>query len=95
MKIDNKLIEYVEDLSYLKLSDDEKTRLKAELEKILVSIQRLGELDTDGVTPMSHPFDRVNVFRDDIVCDSFDRELILANAPERNDEFFVVPKTVE
>jgi aspartyl-tRNA(Asn)/glutamyl-tRNA(Gln) amidotransferase subunit C len=56
---------------------------------------RLGELNTDGVVERSHPFDNVNVFRDDEARPSFDRELILQNAPVRNDEMFIAPKTVD
>ena len=95
MQIDDKLISYLEDLSCLTLSDGEKNRLTADLQKILEYMARLGELDTAGITERSHPFDNVNVFRDDIEMPSFDRELILKNAPVKNDEFFIAPKTVE
>ena len=56
---------------------------------------RLDELDTAGVPERSHPFDDVNSFREDEVKPSFDRELILQNAPDRDDETFIAPKTVE
>jgi aspartyl/glutamyl-tRNA(Asn/Gln) amidotransferase C subunit len=95
MKIDDKLLEYLEDLSCLTLSDDEKLRLKKDLQEILDYMARLGALNTDGVVERSHPFDVTNAFRDDIVHPSFDRELILQNAPVRNEEFFIAPKTVE
>ena len=95
MRIDEELIAYLEDLSYLTLSADEKLRLAGDLEKILSNMARLGELDTSGVIERSHPFDNVNSFADDAVRGSFERELILANAPKRNDEAFVAPRTVE
>ena len=95
MQIDDKLIGYLEDLSCLTLTDQEKLRLSGDLEKILGYMDRLGELDTEGVSERSHPFDHVNVFRDDEAQGSFDRELILQNAPQRNDEMFIAPKTVE
>ena len=95
MIIDDKLIRYLEDLSCLTLSDAEKERLSGDLGKILNYMERLGELDTDGVPERSHPFDNVNAFRDDIARTSFDRELILKNAPDRNNEMFIAPKTVE
>jgi len=95
MQIDDKLIDYLEELSYLMLSDGEKVRLTADLRKILNYMERLGELDTDGVPERSHPFDNVNAFRDDEIGVSFDRELILKNAPDRNGEMFIAPKTVE
>ena len=101
MKIDENLINYLEDLSCLTLTANEKTRLADDLEKILACIERLNELDTKGgasgesVPERSHPFDNVNVFRDDEVCPSSARELILKNAAQKNDEMFIAPKTVE
>ena len=95
MQIDEKLISYLEDLSYLTLSDDEKIRLANDLREILSGMARLGELNTKNVPERSHPFDNVNAFRDDEVQASFDRELILKNAPARNNEMFIAPKTVE
>ena len=95
MQIDNELIEYLEDLSCLALSDAEKKRLSGDLREILDYMARLGELDTGGVPERSHPFDNANAFRDDEVRASFERELILKNAPARNDEFMLAPKTVE
>jgi aspartyl-tRNA(Asn)/glutamyl-tRNA(Gln) amidotransferase subunit C len=95
MEIDDKLTAYLEDLSYLTFSKDEKNRLKEDLQKILTYMARLSELDTNGVSERSHPFDNVNVFRSDEVFPSFERELILKNAPVKNDEVFIAPKTVE
>ena len=95
MQIDDKLLAYLEDLSCLTLSDNEKLRLKKDLREILDYMARLGELDTNGVIERSHPFDNVNCFRDDTVRPSFDRELILHNAPVRNDQSIIAPKTVE
>ena len=95
MQIDKKLIAYLEDLSCLILSEEEKLRLGGDLEEILTYMARLDELDTSGVAERSHPFDNVNAFRGDEVLPSFDRELILKNAPNRNDKTFIAPKTVE
>ena len=95
MQIDDKLISYLEDLSCLTLSGDEKTRMAEDLQKILNGFSHLKELNTDNVPECILPFDNINVFREDVVQPSFDRELILKNAPARNDEFFIAPKTVE
>ncbi|MCL2721209.1 MAG: Asp-tRNA(Asn)/Glu-tRNA(Gln) amidotransferase subunit GatC [Treponema sp.] len=95
MQIDNQLISYLEQLSYFKLSDKEKDILTADLQDIINGIAKIKELDTDGVNERVHSFDNVNVFRDDVILPSFDRELILKNAPVKNDEFFITPKTVE
>jgi aspartyl/glutamyl-tRNA(Asn/Gln) amidotransferase C subunit len=95
MQIDGGLLAYLEDLSCLTLADNEKTKLTSDLQEILDYMARLGELDTEGVAERSHPFDNVNVFRDDVVCPSYARALILQNAPARNDEMIIAPKTVE
>ncbi|MDR3207894.1 MAG: Asp-tRNA(Asn)/Glu-tRNA(Gln) amidotransferase subunit GatC [Oscillospiraceae bacterium] len=95
MQIDGALIAYLEDLSRLSLSDAEKTRLAGDLTAIVGYMAKLDELDTAGVPERSHPFDHTNAFRADVVGDSFDRALILRNAPDAGDEAFRVPKTVE
>lgn len=94
MQIDDKLISYLEDLSCLTLSESEKSRLLGDIQKILDYMARLGELDTAGTSERSHPFDIVNAFRDDEVHPSFDRELILKNAPVKNDEMFIAPGVI-
>ena len=58
-------------------------------------IDKLNELDTSEVEPMSHVFPVNNVFREDIVTNGDDRENILKNAPEEREEAFVVPKTFD
>jgi len=95
MKIDDNLITYLEDLSRLKLSDEEQTKAKDDLGKILDYIDKLNELDTTGVEAVSHPFTFTNNFRADEVKPSSDRDLILENAPQKKDGCFKVPKTVE
>lgn len=93
--IDDKLIAYLEELSRLRLTDEDKEKAKTDLTRILDYVDKLNELDTEGVDPMSHPFDFTNNFRKDEVGASFDRELILKNAPKKKDGCFQVPKTVE
>ena len=95
MLVNDELIEYLEDLSYLRLSTDEKSRITGEMQEMLNCIAALAELNTEGVAECSNPLDNVNVFRDDQVRPSFDRELILLNAPVKNKEMFIAPKTVD
>ncbi|MDF2686162.1 MAG: aspartyl/glutamyl-tRNA(Asn/Gln) amidotransferase subunit [Clostridia bacterium] len=95
MIINDELITYLEDLSRLRLTEREKEKAKIDLSKILSYIDKLNELDTKGVEAISHPFPFTNNFREDIVKDSFDRALILSNAPAQKDGYFKVPKTVE
>ena len=95
MVIDDKLISYLEDLSCLTLTEGEKARLKGDLKEILSGMEKLGNLDTKNVPERSHPFDNVNAFREDETRPSMSRELILKNAPDKNDGMFAAPKTVE
>ncbi len=92
--IDDDTIEYVSILAKLELSEGEREQAKKDMGRMLDYIDKLGELDTEGVEPMTHVFPVQNVFREDIVTNSDAREELLANAPEQRDGMFVVPKTV-
>ena len=95
MQIDDSLIDYLMNLSYLTLSEEEKRRLSGDLKRILSYMERLGALNTDGVIERSHPFDNVNAFREDEIAASLDRELILKNAPNQNGEMLIAPITID
>lgn len=93
--ISDETIEYVGILAKLELSDDEKEKAKEDMGKMLDYIDKLNELDTSDVEPMSHVFPVNNVFREDVVTNGDDRENILKNAPEEREGAFVVPKTFD
>ena len=93
--ISDETIEYVGILAKLELSDEEKEAAKKDMGRMLDYIDKLNELDTPGVEPMSHVFPVTNVFREDVVTNRDERDNILANAPEQKDGAFKVPKTVE
>ena len=93
--ISDETIEYVGILAKLDLSDEDKENAKKDMASMLDYIDKLGELDTTGVEPMSHIFPVSNVMREDEVTNGDGSEATLYNAPERNDEAFIVPKTVE
>lgn len=94
-KISDETIEYVSILAKLELLEEEKQAAKADMEQMLSYIDKLKELDTGDVEPMTHIFPIHNVFRDDIVANGNERENILANAPKQKDGAFQVPKTIE
>lgn len=93
--ISDETIEYVGILAKLELSKEEKEQAKKDMGSMLDYIDKLNELDTSGIEPMSHVFPVHNVFREDVVANEDDRENILKNAPEQKDGSFEVPKTVE
>lgn len=93
--ISDETIEYVGILAKLELSEEEKEQAKKDMGSMLEYIDKLKELDTQGVEPMSHVFQTQNVFREDVVTNGDDRSSILANAPGEKDGMFRVPRTVE
>ena len=95
MEITDKLVAYVAELAHLKLDDAQRQQAADDLARMIGYVDKLGELDTDGVEPMSHAFPVTNVFREDEVRESMAREQVLANAPAVKDGCFLVPKTVE
>ncbi len=93
--ISDETIEYVGILAKLELSEEEKEAAKKDMGRMLDYIDKLGELDTEGVEPMSHVFAVQNVFREDVVTNGDMREEMLQNAPGEKDGMFMVPRTFE
>lgn len=93
--INYETIEYVGILAKLELSEAEKEAAMEDMSRMLDYIDKLNELDTVGVEPMSHVFPVSNVFREDVVTNGDERDQTLANAPDSKDGAFKVPKTVE
>ena len=93
--INDETIKYVGILAKLELSAEEKAQAKADMGRMLDYIDKLGELDTTDVEPMSHVFPVENVFREDVVTNGEERERMLSNAPQEKDGMFVVPRTFE
>lgn len=91
--ISDEKMEYVAILAKLALSGEEKEQAKREMGRMLDYIDKLGELDTEGVEPMSHVLPVRNVFREDAVTNGDMRDDMLKNAPEVKDGMFVVPRT--
>ncbi|MGQ9523757.1 MAG: Asp-tRNA(Asn)/Glu-tRNA(Gln) amidotransferase subunit GatC [Armatimonadota bacterium] len=82
-------------LARLELTDEEADLFTTQLDSILAHFRRLQELDTEAVPPTSHAISMENVLRDDTVTESLPVEEVLANAPHREGNFFVVPRIVE
>lgn len=95
MEINDAMVSYVAQLAYLKLDENQRAQAAKDLARMIEYVGQLGELDTQGVEPMSHALPVVNVMREDEVRESMDREWILRNAPASKDGCFLVPKTVE
>ena len=94
-EIDRATVEHVAKLSRLALSEEELALFETQLSNILGHFDKLNELDTNGVEPLSHPLGLRNVFRGDDVKPSAPREEALSNAPARTDEAYKVPVVVD
>jgi aspartyl-tRNA(Asn)/glutamyl-tRNA(Gln) amidotransferase subunit C len=94
MAISIKDVEYVAKLAKLEFSAEEMKTFTQQLDKILVYMEKLNELDTTNVEPLSHVNESNNVFRDDIVLPSLQADEALRNAPSKNDSFFKVPNVL-
>ncbi len=88
-------VEKIAALSRLSFSEDEKNEYQHHLEEILITAKKLEELDTSEVLPTAHIQGISNVLREDAANMSMDNELLTANAPERENGCFIVPKVVE
>ena len=93
--ISDETIEYVGILAKLELSEEEKEQAKKDMGSMLDYIDKLNELDTQGVEPMSHVFPVNNVFREDEVTNGDDRDNLLLNAPQKKEGTYMVPKTFD
>ncbi|MDH4202841.1 MAG: Asp-tRNA(Asn)/Glu-tRNA(Gln) amidotransferase subunit GatC [Phycisphaerae bacterium] len=94
-KIDEAQVRRVALLGRLELSDEEVTQFSGQLSAIVEYIEKLNELHTDGVEPLAHCLPVHNVLREDVPRPSLSNEAALANAPEREDEYFKVPKILD
>ena len=91
MSLDLDQVKKVAKLARLDLADADLTRMADQLNRILVYIDALQEVDTDGVEPLAHPLPVRNVFRDDVPVPSLSVADALKNAPARQGDYFAVP----
>lgn len=95
MKISKDDIIKVSELARLEFKEEELEKFTEQLGKILEYIEQLNELNTDNVEPTSHVLDSSTPLREDKVVEWLSTEEVLKNAPESEDDFFVVPQVIE
>ncbi len=93
-KISKEGVRHVAKLARLELSDSEEDRMTGQMNQILGYMDKLNELDTEGISPMTHAIQVENVHRPDCVSPSLERQDALANSPETDGCNFVVPKVI-
>ena len=95
MSVDTEQVRHIAKLARIAMSDAEIEALVPELNNILGWVEQLGEVNTDGVEPLTAVIDQKLRLRDDAVTDGDIRDAVLANAPEGQHGFFAVPKVIE
>lgn len=95
MAISREDVRHIAKLARLRFSDEGEAKMADEMGQILDYVDKLNELDTTGVPPMSHVLDIHNVFRDDEVEQRIDHEDALRNAPDADSDYFRVPKVID
>jgi aspartyl-tRNA(Asn)/glutamyl-tRNA(Gln) amidotransferase subunit C len=95
MSVDADIVRRVAHLARIAVAADEVENLKGELNALLAFVEQLSEVDVEGVEPMTSVTPMAMKVRQDVVTDGDAADAIIANAPEREHHFFMVPKVVE
>ncbi len=95
MKIDKDTVERVAALARLSFNEEEKEKLRIELSNILTLCEKLNEVDTNDVEPLIFLTDEINAFRDDTPQGAIAKELALKNAPQKDSDYFKMPKVLD
>ncbi len=95
MNIDNDLVARLAELSKLEFDEQQTQDIKKDLQKVLDLVQKLEEVNVDGVEPLIYMTDETNVLRKDVVRDMVTKEEALQNAPQRDSDYFKVPKVIK
>jgi aspartyl-tRNA(Asn)/glutamyl-tRNA(Gln) amidotransferase subunit C len=95
MEVNDALIENLANLARLKFNDQEKAGIKGDLQRMISFVEKLKEVDTTGVEPLLYLTDAMNVYREDELKGSMNKQDALANAPEADENYFKVPKVIK
>jgi aspartyl-tRNA(Asn)/glutamyl-tRNA(Gln) amidotransferase subunit C len=94
MEVNDALIDKLSNLARLEFNSTEKEEIRKDLQRMILFVEKLGELDTTGVEPLLHMSPETNVLRDDLPGGSVSRESALSNAPVTDGTYFKVPKVI-
>lgn len=95
MEVNDALVDKLAHLSRLHFNETEKAEIKKDLQRMIAFVDKLNELNLDGVEPQLFMSDEVNVLREDEIKGSISREEALKNAPLHDEQFFKVPKVIK
>ena len=94
MNIDDKTIDYIANVSKLEFKNKEKETIKDDLNKIISFVDKLNDIDTEGVAPLIYMTEGVNVLREDSVEETVSHQEALKNSPDPDTDYFKVPKVL-
>jgi len=95
VNIDLNTVERVAVLAKLSFNESEKTKIQDDLNKIVAYFEKLNEVDTDGIEPLVFMTEEINAFREDVSRLEITKEEALKNAPQKNSDYYKVPKFLE
>jgi aspartyl-tRNA(Asn)/glutamyl-tRNA(Gln) amidotransferase subunit C len=95
MEVNDAMVEKLAHLARLKFNEEEKQEIKTDLQRMISFVEKLNELDLDGVEPLLHLSDEVNILREDEIKGSVSRDEALKNAPLHDAQFIKVPKVIK
>ena len=95
MKIDNALIDKLAELSRLEFDEAARVTLREDMQKIIDMVDKLKEVNVDGIEPLIYMSDERSVLREDVVTGQVSKEAALSNAPQKDSDYFKVPKVIK
>jgi len=95
MEVNNKLIQDIAKLAKLEFDEKSTEEMKGDLKKILAFVDKLNEIDTEGVEPLIYMSDEINVLRVDEVTEKTSQKDALKNAPQKDSDYFKVPTVLK
>ena len=88
-------VEHIAKLAKLEIKDDEINEFTSQLNQMIEYVDKLNELDTENIEPLSHPVEGENVFREDVLKNSISTDEALKNSASKTEEYFKVPKVIK
>ena len=95
MEVNDAMVNKLASLAKLRFNPVEQEAIKIDLERMISFVQKMDEVDTSNVEPLQHMAGQQNVWREDVVQGSCDKDAALKNAGKHNDGFFMVPKVIK
>ena len=95
MKIDQATLHKIAHLARLDLDPNNESEMRADVNGMIAFVEKLNEVNTDGVLPLTTMSHEVNVFRENVVITRLAPTEVLLNAPDKDDKYFRVPKVLE